>query len=297
MGEVSVLYLPTYRRIEAGSDQDEPTNARAFVSGVRSGFKSKSEWDSDKLMYFGLNDVDNKLKNKAQNIRQKALQAYSQASGETLKRLVNSESTNEIQFEDSDLSKIIVVLNRISEGVIVLDDIKDKINDFFEKGQINNSERKELRSFLKQLLDIYGNTEDEEKAIEVFVGAINSYWSNEAEKRFSFNKQTAEAEVHNLYTNAKLSLNMLSSGEKQIISILARMILEPSRKYLVLIDEPELSLSIEWQKRFLVDVVKGTSCRQLFAITHSPFIFDNELKNHAGSFNIHLKQIARRDNE
>ena len=79
---------------------------------------------------------------------------------------------------------------------------------------------------------------------------------------------------------------MLSSGEKQIISILARMILEPTKKYLVLIDEPELSLSIEWQKRFLLDIVKGQSCHQLIAITHSPFIFDNDLKSFAGSFEI-----------
>jgi predicted ATP-binding protein involved in virulence len=44
-----------------------------------------------------------------------------------------------------------------------------------------------------------------------------------------------------------------------------------------LIDEPELSLSIDWQQKILVDIASAPSCQQLLAITHSPFIFDNVL--------------------
>lgn len=43
---------------------------------------------------------------------------------------------------------------------------------------------------------------------------------------------------------------------------------------LVLIDEPELSLHVLWQKRFLPDLLAITSIANLDAIvaTHSPFI-------------------------
>lgn len=281
--DTSILYLPTYRRIEAETDKEE-SNQKAFAHR-RTIFRVKSEWDSDKLMYFGLSDVDDELKHRALNIRQKALQAYSRASGETLKRLMYDASDN-TNFEKTDLEKITVVLNRIGKENVDIDNISQDIKKFFDDESINSDGKQELRSFLKQLLNIYGNTADEEKAIEDFVDVINSYWDDDSEKKFVFNKQNAEAEVHNLYTGKKLLLNMLSSGEKQIISILARMILEPTKKYLVLIDEPELSLSLEWQKRFLLDVVKCLSCRQLIAITHSPFIFDNELQPYAGSFAI-----------
>jgi predicted ATPase len=67
--------------------------------------------------------------------------------------------------------------------------------------------------------------------------------------------------------------------------------LDPGKK-IVLIDEPELSLSIDWQKRLLTDVISAPSCEQLLAITHSPFIFENELDPFAGPIKIsrELKQ-------
>lgn len=42
-------------------------------------------------------------------------------------------------------------------------------------------------------------------------------------------------------------------------------------------DEPELSLSIEWQKMLLPDIIDSGKCKFLLAVTHSPFIFDNDL--------------------
>ena len=81
----------------------------------------------------------------------------------------------------------------------------------------------------------------------------------------------------------------MSSGEKQIISVFAKLILNYQRKYLILIDEPELSLSIEWQRKFLPDIVNTTSCHQLLAITHSPFIFENELDSYATDMGVLMK--------
>src|SRR5271155_60715 len=55
----------------------------------------------------------------------------------------------------------------------------------------------------------------------------------------------------------------------------------PEDKYFVLIDEPELSLSVPWQRKFLVDIRSASFCVGLVAVTHSPFIYDNELKRYA----------------
>jgi predicted ATPase len=46
------------------------------------------------------------------------------------------------------------------------------------------------------------------------------------------------------------------------------------------IDEPELSLSVPWQRQFLVDIVQGKFCSGLMAVTHSPFIYENELDDY-----------------
>src|SRR5208337_1482539 len=49
-------------------------------------------------------------------------------------------------------------------------------------------------------------------------------------------------------------------------------------RFFVLIDEPELSLSVPWQRRFLLDIRKASFCAGLVAATHLPFIYDNELR-------------------
>lgn len=50
---------------------------------------------------------------------------------------------------------------------------------------------------------------------------------------------------------------------------------------MVLFDEPELSLSIYWQERLLPDILTSKRCAFMLAVTHSPFIFNNELKQYA----------------
>ena len=75
---------------------------------------------------------------------------------------------------------------------------------------------------------------------------------------------------------------MLSSEEKQIISIFSKIYLsDRDKRFIVLFDEPELSLSMLWQKQLLPDIVNSNKCDFLLAVTHSPFIFDNELDKYA----------------
>lgn len=75
----------------------------------------------------------------------------------------------------------------------------------------------------------------------------------------------------------QIEFKYLSSGEKQIVSLFSHVYLSSEKKFFVLIDEPELSLSVPWQRRFLVDIQNGAYCSGLFAVTHSPFIYENEL--------------------
>ena len=63
-----------------------------------------------------------------------------------------------------------------------------------------------------------------------------------------------------------------------MVSIFSKILLE-DKETIVLFDEPELSLSIEWQKEFLVDISNSNSLFFLVAVTHSPFIFENLFDN------------------
>lgn len=72
--------------------------------------------------------------------------------------------------------------------------------------------------------------------------------------------------------NEKINLEALSSGEKQILSIFYKIYLR-NKKVVLLIDEPEISLSIEWQETFIKDIQNSKNCLCSIVMTHSPFIF------------------------
>ena len=74
-----------------------------------------------------------------------------------------------------------------------------------------------------------------------------------------------------------LDLNHLSSGEKQEIVLFYELIFETDKNLLLLIDEPEISLHILWQKKFMDDLMKVVNMGQLEVIvaTHSPQIINN----------------------
>jgi predicted ATPase len=78
----------------------------------------------------------------------------------------------------------------------------------------------------------------------------------------------------------EIELKYLSSGEKQVISLFAQIYLSKAKRFFVIIDEPELSLSVPWQRKLLPDLWSSGNCEFLAAVTHSPFIFDNELEGY-----------------
>jgi predicted ATPase len=283
---VSVLYLPTYRRIEASLPE-----YRAKMGGVKRPPSYKRVQRVDQLIHFGLHDVETRLAEMAEEIRRSTVRAFSQINGRTLDDLLSGSYKKNIQgSKPIDPESLQVVLGRLGRND---DRTRESIERLIVTGDINHEENNYLKSFLDQLMQTYASTQDKEGAIEKFIDVINSYWSaDEAEKSFVFDKASAEAKVVNTYTGGRLPLEALSSGEKQIISVFARLYLEPDRKVIVLIDEPELSLSMEWQRKFLIDFVRAESLCQLIAITHSPFIFKNELRAYAGDLQVKRHKLA-----
>ena len=72
----------------------------------------------------------------------------------------------------------------------------------------------------------------------------------------------------------ELPLDVLSSGEKKIILILILSIFFDNCT--LLIDEPELSMSINWQEKMLPDIINNTKLKRILVATHSPFIASDE---------------------
>ena len=67
----------------------------------------------------------------------------------------------------------------------------------------------------------------------------------------------------------------MSSGEKQILAILLTVLVEDNQNYVLFMDEPEVSLHVDWQKR-LIDLIQTLNPNvQIILTTHSPAVIMN----------------------
>ena len=67
----------------------------------------------------------------------------------------------------------------------------------------------------------------------------------------------------------------LSSGEKQMMVILLTVLVEDQQPYVLFMDEPEVSLHIEWQKRLIDLILELNPNVQIILTTHSPAVIMN----------------------
>jgi predicted ATP-binding protein involved in virulence len=141
--------------------------------------------------------------------------------------------------------------------------------------------------FLQKLIDIYNQQRIFDESIKNFRDVCNKYLVN---KKLIYDESNIDIYIQLDGSSDKLPLSKLSSGEKQIISIFSKVYLASEEcRFIVLFDEPELSLAIDWQQNLLPDIVKSGKCHFLLAVTHSPFIFENELEKYAIGLNVYFK--------
>ncbi|MGX9307854.1 AAA family ATPase [Pantoea ananatis] len=293
---VDVVFLPTYRRVEKSfesisRDEREVINPRMF--GRKRGLKLQRDGIS-----YGLKDVEDALKGLTLDIERTSNLGYRSLSAKMLEDLIKYGNNDRIVKEQNSLPSIEDLerfLNRVEDTGnnqrekrasenkknLLIDSLKRLYNDDAVKNITY------LNYFLTQLNSVIQETKEQESKIERFVAVCDKYLSSAGDsKSLKFDPQSLEVIVRDSYTGDRISLNDLSSGEKQVISLMATIYLNDNTPKIILIDEPELSLSIDWQRMILPDLNAGENVMQIIAITHSPFIFDNELDPYATAMKV-----------
>lgn len=269
-----VLYFPTYRRVEEdlrnlGYDEED--------FGINR--------EDARLIHFGMDDVDKRFKELTQSIERLSKDGLSKISSEILSQLVKGLPPIDDNFLNNiNQQDIEIILARVGNQITVEDKIR--IKSIVATREIQEKDHS-LLYFLQKLIDIYDQQRELDNSIKKFRDVCNKYLIN---KKIIYDESTIDIYVKFNDSADKLQLSKLSSGEKQIISIFSKIYLAPPEcKFLVLFDEPELSLSIFWQKELLPDIFNSGKCQFLLAVTHSPFIFDNNLDRYAIELSQYLK--------
>lgn len=276
-----LIFLPTYRRIEHDSIDL---------------FSEEISLKEGAILSFGVSDVSslfNKITDKLNNY---ATKSFNKINSSALNEFISGDHNFDYSIDkwtDKDEEYFAKVLQRVGKEIDENNKLKLKFI-FINK----HTEDKFLLKLIKRMCEIYDNQSYIESEIIKYINVCNKYLFN---KRFTYDKENLIFKIEKIrkdetYKNIKLS--SLSSGEKQIISLFAKLYLShlpnvnledesseikkqvniKGAGYWILFDEPELSLSVDWQEMLLPDMMASNRCEFIFATTHSPFIFNNKFK-------------------
>jgi len=267
LGETDVLYFPTYRRVE-----EDLKNLELNIDDDGE-FEFEVSGSSEIPIQFGMNDVNEKFEDIKSEVSKLSSKALTNLSGEILRQLVRGDINQEQDLSKISKSDVEVVLARL--GTMFNENDKKGILRIVESGVYPKSDNL-LVYFLSKLVEVYGEQKEIDLYTDKFVEVCNKYLE---QTELVYDKSNVDIYVHSNKSKSKIELNALSSGEQQIVSLFSKIHLNSKKKFIVLFDEPELSLSIFWQMTLLPDIVESDKCKLLIAVTHSPFIYDNKLKN------------------
>ena len=311
---IDIVYLPTYRRIELPLVEDKSSHRRSSVQS-KLGLSRRQLYSAD--IQFGLADISERLRIINQQILIESGERYREITANIINELIDGTYERGEHGPESlpDKNSLVRFFSKIEESKRFVgrrfrfenfETLIPDVERVYDASGRTAEVEKVLNYFLGKLAVVIDKTKGLENQVHDFISVCNSYLSgnyvgsendNEKEsmawddKILVKNDKNMQVTVHIKPFGKKVDLDALSSGEKQMISLFARIYLYPGKK-MVLIDEPELSLSLGWQRKILMDVVTAPTCAQVVAITHSPFVFDNELEPFAKALKVGVDVTA-----
>ena len=188
-------------------------------------------------------------------------------------RLVKSNRKNSSDFKHlrKNLEKLEVKRSQlISVGFLE----KEDDIDFNELNKIDESDLNVLSVYVddvEQKLSVFDDLTDK---IDLLVKIINSRFLY---KTLSISKH--EGFVFTSSNGKMIPLAGLSSGEQHELVLLYKLLFRTRPDNLVLIDEPEMSLHVVWQRKFLKDLQEITKIVDFDVLiaTHSPSIINDRM--------------------
>jgi len=151
--------------------------------------------------------------------------------------------------------------------------LKSEETSFVNYDNIEENDTRVLSLYIKdneEKLSIFDSLIDK---IELFTDILNN-------RRFNFKAIEIDKEkgfIFVLKDKSILKLTELSSGEQHEVVLLFELLFKAEENSLVLIDEPEISLHVVWQKEFLNDIQEIIKLQKIDVIiaTHSPQIIND----------------------
>ena len=132
-----------------------------------------------------------------------------------------------------------------------------------------------------KVLSIYlKDSEEKFSVFDILLKQLHLFTTILNERRFTFKHIKIDKNkgfYFETLSGKQLKLADLSSGEQHEVILLYELIFNAKENMMILIDEPEISLHVTWQKEFVSDLLKIMELQkvQVVIATHSPQIISN----------------------
>lgn len=234
------------------------------------------------IRYPGLNEVIEIIGEEFNEAQLGANQAQSQMLNSIFVGVLNSITSKDETPSDFEVEPLLArVRNAFDDSQsqfrssIVTNKLVETVRQAkFAGAQDNNATKRVLKLYADMLERLKNDNDHAFKKIRSFESAVNEFFDDKsleispsyASKHHRWGEYAFVKENDNEYP-----LTTLSSGERQILTMLftaSRMSTDSTGIFLI--DEPELSLHIDWQRIILSQLKHQAADRQIIACTHSP---------------------------
>jgi len=179
-----------------------------------------------------------------------------------------------------------------------IDEVDKKVTPFVSLGLIDrfdaktikntigtsktSTQLKNLRIIIAPYIDSINAKLEAQEAlkdtIELFLTSINSYFTN---KELTFNLAKGRGFILKQKGGEPINFDLLSSGEKQLLLLFINTITSAEAATIFIIDEPEISLNIKWQRNLIETLLKFSieNNIQYILSTHSLELLSSNIDN------------------
>jgi predicted ATP-binding protein involved in virulence len=276
-----ILYLPTYRRVEQDLSEViamSSVTMRRFRMDVEDS-TSQNRISQGDIIRFGMEDIDRLINDYTASIKEYSRQQINSLSTSYLIAALKTRQNFDKSFFDSLTDQLVKdVLARVDDEQLNasqrkgLTDLIKSLRGRLNTGRLSRSQE-HISGYFPMLAETHDRISQRERPVQQLARLLNKYIS--PSKKASYDATRYKFSI--VIDGRDIPLSGLSSGEKQIISLFSTLALSGNQQLYVIIDEPELSLSVLWQEMLIEDVKSIEACRNVLVVTHSPFIYGEKL--------------------
>lgn len=281
----SSFFMPTFRMIEGGFTTEKYDIKHDVVKEFYLKLNNENEYND---IATSLNKLSKSLTKKEHqfitSISAKDIDTFLVKKYAEIMKKVNMLQTDSVHLLSKKISLMLGNKNELSdENITTLKSLSQKIQELDSEVSILNTPLNKIRTAVSNFMPLFNIEFDQ----NIYFSHKHDFpadfgldheplslppdvlESDDEDQYFDF-EQLEFDETEN-EKSSNLTINNLSAGEKQFLTFVAYNIFHNDTIFFI--DEPELSLHVDWQNRLFSLLKEQNPSNQFIISTHSPFIY------------------------